>query len=68
MRKLENTEVSELQDGEHPPLQPKRLGRIGSYFFWKPLWMRRFSKFVLEAEILSEFQAIFGKFWCPGRA
>ena len=57
------TEVPELQDEERPkslapPLQPKRLGRIGSNFSWEPLRRvlsgssRRFSNFALEAEIL----------------
>ena len=42
---------------EHPPLQPKRLGRIGSFFGERPfMWIlsdspRRFLNFILRAEI-----------------
>ena len=61
--KLINTEVPELQDvpqpnRQHPPLQPKRLCQIGSFFSWEPLrWIlsgssRGFLNFASEAELL----------------
>ena len=62
-RKSRHTEVPELQDVPQPkslapPLQPKRLGQISSFFSWEPLRRvlsgspRGFSNFASEAEIL----------------
>ena len=68
--------MPELQDEERPKsiapsLQPKRLEQIGSIFWWMPLLLilsgssRRFLNFILEAEILSKYQAILGYFLFP---
>ena len=66
-----NTDVIKIQGAQlenhwHPPLQPKRLGRIGSNFRWVALRRilsgasRRFLNFVLGAEILGIFMLILG--------